>query len=217
MRTNTQLQKTVLAELEWEPRVDASNIGVAAAEGVVTLTGHVKSYPEKIAAERAVKRVSGVRGVANDIDVKLPDSSERGDTELVQAALKALEWDVMVPSDRITVRAANGWLTLEGDVEWEYQRNAAERAVRHLTGVRGCANAILLKPRASESQVKQHIEAALKRRAEFDARQLKVAVDGGKVTLKGAVHSWREHDDALNAAWDASGVSAVHDELTIAL
>jgi osmotically-inducible protein OsmY len=216
MRTNTQLQKTVLAELEWEPRVDASNIGVATVDGVVTLTGHVKSYPEKLAAEEAVKRVAGVKGIANDVEVALPGTSQRGDTELAQAALQALEWDVMVPHDRIRVRVANAWLTLEGDVEREYQRTAAERAVRHLRGVRGCDNNIELKPPATESQVKQRIEAALKRRAEFDARQLKVAVQGGRVTLQGTVHSWREHDDALNAAWDAAGVRAVEDNLVIA-
>jgi len=215
MRTNTQLQKAVLAELEWEPRLDASKVGVATLDGVVTLTGSVPSYPEKIAAERAVKRVAGVKGIANDLEVHLPGSSQRGDTELAQAALQALQWDVMIPTDRVTVRVSHGWLTLEGNVEQEYQRNAAERAVRHIRGLRGCDNNIELKPRVTETQVKQRIEAALKRRAEFDAHQVKVAVAGGKVTLNGVVRSWREHDDALNAAWDAGGVSAVEDALTI--
>ena len=215
MRTNTQLQKAVLAELEWEPRLDASKVGVATLDGVVTLTGSVPSYPEKIAAERAVKRVAGVKGIANDLEVHLPGSSQRGDTELAQAALQALQRDVMIPTDRVTVRVSHGWLTLEGNVEQEYQRNAAERAVRHIRGLRGCDNNIELKPRVTETQVKQRIEAALKRRAEFDAHQVKVAVAGGKVTLNGVVRSWREHDDALNAAWDAGGVSAVEDALTI--
>lgn len=215
MRTNTQLQKAVLAELEWDPRLDASKIGVATIGGVVTLTGSVASYAEKIAAERAARRVGGVKGIANDLEVHLPGFSQRGDTELAEAALQALQADVTVPADRITVRVSHGWLTLEGDVEQEYQRTAAERAVRHLRGLRGCDNNIELKPRATETQVKQRIEAALKRRAELDASQVKVAVEGGRVTLKGTVHSQREHDDAVNAAWDAGGVIAVEDALAV--
>jgi osmotically-inducible protein OsmY len=215
MRTNTQLQKAVLAELEWDPRLDASKVGVATVDGVVTLTGSVPSYAEKIAAERAVKRVAGVKGIANDLEVHLEGLSQRGDTELAQAALQALQWDVMVPADGVTVRVSHGWLTLEGAVEKEYQRNAAERAVRHLRGLRGCDNNIELRPRVTEAQVKHGIEAALKRRAEFDASQVKIAVAGRKVTLKGTVHSWREHDDAVNAAWAAAGVSAVEDALTV--
>jgi len=215
MRTNTQLQKAVLAELEWEPRVDASQVGVATVNGVVTLTGSVPSYPERIAADQAVKRVAGVKGIVNDLEVHLPGSSQREDTDLAQAALRALKWDVMVPADSVTIRVAHGWLTLEGTLEQEYQRNAAERAVRHLRGLRGCVNNIELKPRVTETQVRHRIQAALKRRAEFDANQVKVAVEGSRVTLKGVVHSWREHDDAVNAAWDAGGVSSVEDELTI--
>jgi osmotically-inducible protein OsmY len=215
MRTNTQLQKAVLAELEWEPRLDASKVGVATVDGVVTLTGSVASYPEKITAERAVKRVAGIKGIVNDLEVHLPGSSQCEDTELAQAALRALKWDVMVPADSVTVRVSHGWLTLEGTLEQEYQRNAAERAVRHLRGLRGCDDNIELKPRVTETQVKQRIQAALKRRAEFDANQVKVAVAGSRVTLKGVVHSWREHDDAVHAAWDAGGVSAVEDDLTI--
>ena len=214
MRANTQIQKSVLAELEWDPRLDASKVGVAAVDGVVTLTGTVPSYAEKIAAERAVKRVVGVKGIVNDLEVHLPGLSQRGDTELAQAALQALKWDVMVPGD-VTVRVSHGWVTLEGAVEHEFQRNAAERAVRHLRGLRGCDNNIELRPKVTEAQVKQRIEAALKRRAEVDAGQVKVAVAGGKVTLKGNVHTWREHDDAVNAAWDAGGVIAVEDNLTV--
>jgi len=215
MRTNTQLQKAVLAELEWDPRVDASKVGVATVDGVVALTGTVPSYAEKIAVERAVKRVAHVKGIANDLEVQVPGPNQRGDTELAQTALQALKVDVTVPVDGITVRVSHGWLTLEGAVEHEFQRNAAERAVRHLRGLRGCDNNIELRPRVTETQVKQRIEAALKRRAELDASQVKVAVVGGKVTLKGTVHSRREHDDALNAAWDAAGVTAVEDVLTV--
>jgi osmotically-inducible protein OsmY len=215
MLANTQLQKAVLAELEWDPRIDASKVGVSTVEGVVTLTGSVPSYAEKIAAERAVERVAGVKAIVNDLEVHLPGPSQRGDTELAQTALQALKVDVMVPVEGITVRVSHGWLTLEGSVEHEYQRNAAERAVRHLRGLRGCDNNIELKPRVTESLVKHRIEAALKRRAELDASQVKVAVAGGKVTLKGTVHSKREHDDALNAAWDAAGVTAVEDALAV--
>jgi osmotically-inducible protein OsmY len=214
MRANTQIQKSALAELEWDPRVDASKVGVAAVDGVVTLTGSVPSYAEKIAAERAVRRVAGVKGTVNDIEVHLPGMSQRGDTELAQTALQALKWDVMVPED-VTIRVSHGWVTLEGAVEQEFQRNAAERAVRHLRGLRGCDNNIELRPKVTEAKVKQRIEAALKRRAEFDADHVKVAVAGGKVTLNGKVHSWREHDDAVNAAWDAGGVTAVEDNLSI--
>lgn len=214
MRANTQLQKSVLAELEWDPRVDASKIGVATVDGVVTLTGSVPSYPEKIAAERAVKRVKGVRGIANDLEVHLPGALRPGDTELAEAALRALKWDVTVPPE-VTIRVAHGWLTLEGAVEREFQRTAAERAVRHLRGLRGCDNNIEIRPPISQALVKHRIEAALRRRAELDATQIKVDVTGGRVTLKGTVHSWREHDDAFNAAWDAAGVTAVEDALTV--
>lgn len=217
MRTNTKLQKAVLAELEWDPRLDASNVGVATVDGIVTLTGQVKTYPERVSAEEAVKRVSGAKGVANDIKVSLPGSLQLSDTQLAQDAIQALERDVMVPHDRVTVRVSEGWLTLEGELEWEYQRNAAERAVHNLRGLRGCINDIALKPKVTASQVKERIEQALRRRVELDTRQLTVLVEGNKVTLKGAVHTWREHDDAVSAAWDTTGVSAVRDELTIAV
>jgi osmotically-inducible protein OsmY len=214
MRANTKLQKAVLAELEWDPRVDASKVGVATVDGVVTLTGSVPSYAEKIAAEQAVKRVAGVKGIANDLEVHLPGMSQRGDTELAQAALQALKWDVTVPAE-VTVRISHGWVTLEGTVEHEFQRAAAERAVRHLRGLRGCDNNIELRPPITENLVKHRIEAALQRRAELDASQVKVEVAGSLVTLKGRVHSWREHDDAFNAAWDAAGVTAVVDALDV--
>jgi osmotically-inducible protein OsmY len=214
MRANTQLQQTVLAELEWDPQVDASNVGVATVDGAVTLTGSVPSYGERLAVEQAVKRVAGVRGIANDLEVQLPGSSQGGDTELVQAALQALKWNVTVPAD-VTVRISDGWLTLEGAVEHEFQRAAAGRAVGHLRGVRGCDNNIEIRPRVTESGVKEQIEATLKRRAGLDSSQVKVSVSGRLVTLEGTVHSWREHDDVFNAAWDAAGVSAVGDALQV--
>lgn len=214
MRANTQLQKAVLAELEWDPRVDASKVGVSTVGGVVTLTGTVPSYAEKIAAEGAVKRVAGVRGIANDLEVHLPGMSQRGDTELAEAALQALKWDVMVPPE-VTVRVSHGWLTLEGSVEREHQRVAAERAVRHLRGIKGCDNNIELHAPVAGAQVKHRIEDALKRRAELDASRITVDVKGGLVTLKGTVHSWREHDDAFNAAWDAAGVTGVEDAINV--
>jgi osmotically-inducible protein OsmY len=215
MYTNSRVQRAVLAELEWDPRVDASRIGVAASDGVVTLTGSVASYAEKIAAEAAAKRVSGVKAVANDLQVALPGGLRHSDTDLAQAALKALEWDVMVPHDRVKVRVADGWLTLEGDVDMEYQRTAAERVVRQLAGLRGCDNLIGLRPKPVAAHVKSSIEAALKRSAELEARQLSVEVKDSGVTIMGAVRSWAERDAALDAAWAAPGVRAVDDQLTI--
>jgi osmotically-inducible protein OsmY len=215
MKTDTQLQHDVLAELEWEPSIEASKIGVTAKDGVVTLTGSVASYANKMTAERVAKRVYGVKAVADDVEVKIPGSSQRGDPDIAAAALNALKWDTTVPEDRIKVTVSNGWITLEGQVDWWYQKGTAERAVRNLTGVTGLNSQVTVKSRVKPGDVKNKIEAAFKRSAELDARRVGVDAREGKVILHGNVHSWTERDEAEQAAWAAPGVSQVENRLTV--
>jgi osmotically-inducible protein OsmY len=215
MKTDTQLQHDVLAELEWEPSIDASQIGVAAKEGVTTLTGSVATYAEKMTAEQVTKRVYGVKAVANDIEVKILGSSRRTDTDIAAAALSALKWDAAVPDDRVKVTVRDGWLTLEGTVEWQYQAEAADRDVRSLIGVKGVSNQITVKSRVKPGEVRQKIEDAFRRSAELDARRVSVEAHSGKVILRGNVRSWGERQEAQQAAWAAPGVSAVENCLTV--
>ena len=209
------LKQAVLAELEWAPEVDASKVSISAEDGVVTLTGRVHSYTEKQNAEEIAKRVHGVKGVANDIDVAVTIGEQRDDTDIAQCAVNALQWNSRVPKDRITVTVRKGWVTLEGEVEWNYQRRAAEDAVRSLRGIHGMSNAITISPRAAAADVKNKIEAALRRSAELDAKHIEVETADGSVTLTGSVRSWMERDDAVNAAWSAPGVTKVVDRMTI--
>lgn len=215
MKTDAQLQHDVIEELKWDPSVGRAEIGVAARDGVVTLSGQVDTYAQKYAAEAAAKRVGGVRAVAEDLLVQPPLTSTRTDTDIAHAALAAIRWDTEVPQDMLKLRVENGWITLEGNVEWNYQKSAAERAVRYLTGVRGITNLITVRPDVSSSEVRHKIEAALKRSAEIDAQHIQVEAHEGAVVLSGKVRSWAERTDAERAAWSAPGVSSVEDRILI--
>jgi osmotically-inducible protein OsmY len=213
MKTDSELRRDVERELEWEPTVDERQIGVSVVDGIVTLTGEVGSFSEKWHAERAVERVEGVRGIANELEVKTV--SERTDTDIARAASDALKWNVMVPADKVTVKVEKGWLTLEGTVRWDFQRRAAEKAVRDLPGVRGISNLITIRPRVEPQDVKAKIEETFKREATIDANRVTVQVNGSEVTLRGSVRSWAERHEAEKAAWAAPGVTAVHNYITV--
>src|SRR5579864_4246110 len=213
--TDKDLKQHVQSALDWEPSLDASDIGVSADEAVITLRGNVASFAEKVTAERVALRVYGVKGVANDLAVHLLRAFERNDTEIAQAAVAALRWNTMVPHDRVTVTVNNGWLALNGTLDWQYQKDAAARTVRDLTGVKGVTNNIIVRPRVKTIDVRDKIEAAFKRSAEIDARRVNVTATDGKVILSGNVHSWAERQEAERAAWAAPGVTQVEDRLAI--
>jgi osmotically-inducible protein OsmY len=213
--SDEQIQRDVLAELKFEPRVSPNEIGVAVKDGVVTLMGWVDSYTKRWAAEEAAHRVRGVKAVANDIEVRLPLSAERTDVDIAAAAVRALEWDAMVPIDKLDVTVSKGWVTLKGEVEWQYQKQDAERVVRRLSGVRGVTNLILMKPRLTASELKEKIELALVRSAQVDAQRITVEVQGTKAILRGTVRAWAEREEAERAAWAAPGITAVENLITI--
>lgn len=216
MKTDAQLQQDVIAELKWEPSINAAQIGVEVKGGVVTLAGHVDTYAEKCVAERAAQRVSGVKALAVEMDVKLAGSSARNDTDIASSAESALRWTTFLPKDRVKVTVESGWITLSGNVDWAYQREAATDSVRYLMGVKGVSDQIAIKPKASMTAVKADIEAALQRRAKADAKKISVDINGGVVTLTGTVQSWTERDLARQSAWGTSGVSNVIDNITVA-
>lgn len=216
MKSDLQLQQDVLAELKWEPSVDAARIGVEVRDGVVTLAGHVASYGEKWNAERAALRVAGVKALAIEMDVNLPGSSIRNDGDIARTAQNVLQWMSAIHKDMVKVTVEDGWITLTGEVDWEYQRRAAEKAVRGLLGVKGVSDQINIKQSVTSGRVKAEIEAALKRRATADAQQIKVEVQGANVTLSGTTHTLPERNIAIHAAWATPGVWAVTDHVTIA-
>jgi osmotically-inducible protein OsmY len=216
MKTDSQLQQDVMAELKWEPAVHAAQIGVEVKDGVVTLAGEVSSYGEKWNAERAAQRVNGVQALAVELEVKLSEFGKRTDTDIARSAETSLSWTSSLPLDTVKVLVEGGWLTLSGDVEWQYQRQDAFNSVRYITGVTGVSNQIGIKPSLSATVVKSDIEAALKRRAAADAKTISVDVAGDRVTLTGTVHSWVERDLARRSAWSSLGVKNVVDKMTIA-
>ena len=215
MKTDAQLRTDVVNELQWDPSINPTHIGVAVNDGIVTLTGHLDTYAEKFAIEHAVQRVEGVQGVAVELDVKLAPDHRRSDTEIALAAESALKWHALVPKDRIQIKVEHGWLTLSGDVDWEYQRRNACNAVHELTGVVGVSNLITLRPRATPGDVANRISEALARHAEREARHIEVTVSGSTVTLRGRVDSWAERAAAHGAAWAAPGVTSLVDKLAV--
>ena len=215
MKTDSQLQQDVMAELKWEPAVHAAQIGVEVKDGVVTLAGEVSSYTEKLHAERAAQRVSGVQALAVDMQVKLSSFGLRTDADIAASARNILNWTSTLPADAIQVLVEGGWLTLSGHVEWQFQRQDAANSVRHLVGVTGVSNQIAINPAASATVVKSDIEAALKRRAANDAGTIAVDVKDGDVTLTGTVHSWAERDLATRSAWGSAGVRKVVDHMNL--
>ena len=215
MKTAAELKTDVMDELMFEPSIEETGIGVAVNDGVVTLSGHVKSFAEKMAAERAAKRVDGVQGVANDLKVELWPGFRHDDTDIAQAAVHALRWNTWLPANSVTVTVKEGWVTLEGSMPWQFQKQEAMMAVQHLQGVKGVTNQIVVKPSLQASEVERKIQSAFQRAATLDARKVHVETAGSVAILRGTVRSWAEHEDAERAAWSVPGVTAVRNDLEI--
>ena len=215
MRTDSEIQRDVEKELEWDPDIDARNIAVKVTDGVVALTGFVSSYTDKYSAERLAKRILGVKAVANDLEVKIATGSERPDPDIARDAVERLQRNLPYSSKNIKVTVRNSWITLEGDVDWDFQRREAEAAVRYVKGAKGVTNLIHVKPTVSATDVKTKIEQAFKRSAEVDASHITVEADGGKVILRGRVRSWAEKEEAEKAAWRSPGVYEVVNEIRV--
>lgn len=215
MRTDNEIQNDIVEELRWEPSLIDKDIAVGVRDGVVTLGGVTASYADKLKAEKVASRVKGVRALANGIEVKLPSVSERADPEIARAAVQALEWHVAVPEQRIQVKVEQGWVKLTGEVDWYFQKEAAEKAVRSLVGVKGVANAITVKARPTPGDIRERIKETLQRGAEFDAEHITVQLDGHKATLRGTVRAYAEKRDAERAARNAPGVTEVENLLAI--
>lgn len=216
MKTDIQLQQDVLAELKWEPSVNAAHIGVEVRDGIVTLAGHVGSYAEKWGAEHAAQRVFGVKALAVEMDVNLFNLGKRSDADIARAAQNVLEWSSVVPTGAVTAMVENGWITLSGKVDWNFQREAATTAVHSLMGVTGVSNEIAIAPRVSLNIVKSDIEAALKRHARSDAKNINIDIQGSDLTLSGTVATWADHDLVVHSAWSSAGVRNVNDKIIVA-
>ena len=215
MKTDADLKRDVTAELAWDPAVKSTAIGVAVKDGVVTLSGHLETFAEKHAAERALGRVAGVKAIALELDVKLSFDHKRSDTDIAVSAEQALKWSTLVPVEAIRLTVDHGWVTLQGEIEWDYQRRGAEQAIRPLMGVVGISNEITLRASVKVADLSLKIQEALTRQALREAKQIQVAVDGTTVTLSGTVHSWHERDAVQGVAWAAPGVHAVINELRV--
>lgn len=215
MRSDAEIEQDVREELQWDPDLDASDIAVSVKDGVVTLAGFVRSYTDKYEAEAAAKRVAGVVAVANDLEVRLPSVDERPDPDIARDAVAALKSMLPISYQNIKIVVKNGWVTLEGQVEWQYQRQTAENAVRRIKGVKGVSNLIQLKPRAQPEEIKKKIQEAFRRNAELDANRIMVETNGSEVILKGTVRSWIEREEAERVAWSAPGVTKVEDQIIV--
>jgi len=215
MKTDSELKTDVVAELAWDPAVSPTAIGVAVKDGVVTLTGHLDTYAEKEAVARAVRRVEGVQAVALELDVRLSPQHQRSDTDIATSAELALKWHASVPAEAVRLTVDHGWVTLQGEVDWEFQRRSIENTIRPLKGVVGISNEIKLRERPQAADISRQIEDALKRQATREAHRIHVAIDGSTVKLTGAVHSWHEREAAQGVAWSAPGVRSVVNELRV--
>jgi len=216
MKSDRDIERDVREELAWNPDLDATDIAVSVKDGVVTLTGFAKSYTDKYEAESAAKHVASVSAIANDIEIRMPSVDERPDPEIARDAAAALKAQLPISSEHIKIIVKNGWITLEGQVEWQYQRQTAESAVRRIKGVKGVSNTVQLKPRVQPSEIKRKIQDAFRRNAEVDANQIVVETQGSAVVLKGKVRSWAEREEAERVAWAAPGVTLVEDRIVVA-
>jgi osmotically-inducible protein OsmY len=215
MKSDSEIERDVRDELKWDPDLDASDIAVSVKDGVVTLAGFTKSYTDRLEAELAAKRVAGVRAVANDIEVRLPAIDQRPDPDIARDAVSALKAELPISHDRIEVIVKDGWVTLEGAVEWQYQKTTAENAVRKVKGVKGVTNVVTVKPKVQPSELQHKIMEAFKRNAEVDANRITVEANGSEVILKGTVRSWIEREEAERVAWSAPGVTKVEDRIVV--
>jgi osmotically-inducible protein OsmY len=215
MKSDNEIERDVRDELKWDPDIDASDIAVSVKDGIVTLAGFTKSYTDRLEAEIAAKRVTGVRAVANDIEVRLPAIDQRPDPDIARDAVAALKAELPISYDRIKVVLKDGWVTLEGGVEWQYQKTTAENAVRRVKGVKGVTNVITVKPKVQSTELQRKILDAFRRNAEVDANRITVEANGSEVVLKGTVRSWIEREEAERVAWSAPGVTRVEDRIVV--
>ena len=215
MKSDSEIERDVRDELKWDPDLNADDIAVSVKNGVVTLAGFVPSYSDRIEAEAAAKRVAGVLAVANDLEVRLPAIDQRPDPDIARDAVAALKAELPISHDKIKIVVKDGWITLEGAVEWQYQKTSAEAAVRKVKGVKGVTNVITVKPKVEPSDLKRKIQEAFKRSAEVDANRITVEANGSEVILKGTVRSWIEREEAERVAWSAPGVTRVEDRIVV--